>query len=27
LKWLFKNETLDNENRELLIFLTPRIMK
>jgi type IV pilus assembly protein PilQ len=27
LKWLFKNDTLDTESRELLIFLTPKIIK
>jgi type IV pilus assembly protein PilQ len=25
--WLFKNRSIQNENRELLIFITPRIMK
>jgi type IV pilus assembly protein PilQ len=25
--WLFKNRSIQNENRELLIFITPKIMK
>ncbi len=27
LGWLFKNRSISNENRELLIFLTPKIMR
>jgi type IV pilus assembly protein PilQ len=27
LKWLFKRDTINEENRELLIFITPRIIK
>jgi type IV pilus assembly protein PilQ len=27
LRWLFKRDTVDEENRELLIFITPRIIK
>jgi type IV pilus assembly protein PilQ len=27
LKWLFRRERLDNDNTELLIFITPRIIK
>ena len=27
LKWLFKRESVDEENRELLIFITPRIIR
>jgi type II secretory pathway component HofQ len=27
LGWLFRNEARDDENRELVIFLTPRIIK
>jgi type IV pilus assembly protein PilQ len=27
IKWLFKNDSLDTDSRELLIFLTPRILK
>jgi type IV pilus assembly protein PilQ len=27
LGWLFKNDLLNNQNNELLIFITPRILK
>jgi len=27
LKWLFKRDSISNDTRELLIFITPRIMK
>jgi type II secretory pathway component GspD/PulD (secretin) len=27
LKWLFKRDTLNDTNTELLIFITPRIIK
>jgi len=27
LKWLFKRERVDESNTELLIFITPRIIK
>ena len=27
LGWLFKTRNITNENRELLIFITPKIMK
>jgi type IV pilus assembly protein PilQ len=27
LGWLFKNERVEDESRELLIFITPRILK
>ena len=27
LKWLFQRERIDDESRELLIFITPRIIK
>jgi type II secretory pathway component GspD/PulD (secretin) len=27
LKWLFKRDTLNEQNTELLVFITPRIIK
>ena len=27
LGWLFKRDTMNNQNNELLIFITPRILK